>query len=180
MTNVMVDLETLGNKPGCKIMSIGAVVFGPSGLGAEFYMKVQRHHQGLLIEDPDTMAWWSNQAPEAKAEIFGSDEERGAMPLGFALNEFNEFLERVSKRDAKGILDTNLWGNGSDFDNAILQVALAATDLEPSWKFWNNRCYRTLKSMYPGIKMNRAGTHHNALDDAKSQAEHAVRILYRG
>jgi 3' exoribonuclease, RNase T-like len=180
MTHVMVDLETLGNKPGCKIMSIGAVVFGPSGLGAEFYMRIQRKSQGLLIEDPDTMEWWSKQSPEARAEIFGDDEARDAMPLGFVLFEFNEFLERVSNKDAKGNFDTHLWGNGADFDNAILQVALSAMDLEPSWKFWNNRCYRTLKGLYPGIKLNRAGTHHNALDDAKSQAEHAVRILFQG
>lgn len=180
MTHVMVDLETLGNKPGCKIMSIGAVVFGPAGLGAKFYVRIKRRGQGLLIEDPDTMDWWSKQTPEAKSEIFGDDESRGAWLLSDALDEFNKFLERVSKRDDKGNLDTNLWGNGADFDNAILQVAMTSQDTEPVWKFWNNRCYRTLKSLYPNIKMNRAGTHHNALDDAESQAEHAVRILYQG
>ena len=37
MIHVMCDLETLGRRPGCKLLSIGAVVFGPKGLGAEFY-----------------------------------------------------------------------------------------------------------------------------------------------
>lgn len=52
--DVMVDLETLGTRPGCKILSIGAVEFGvgpdynEDGLGAEFYVEVQRAHQGNL------------------------------------------------------------------------------------------------------------------------------------
>ena len=45
------------------------------------------------------------------------------------------------------------------------------------WKFWNDRCYRTIKSMHPEVPMPRTGTHHNALDDAKTQALHLMAIL---
>jgi inhibitor of KinA sporulation pathway (predicted exonuclease) len=50
------------------------------------------------------------------------------------------------------------------------------------WKFYNNRCYRTLKNLpaAKGTTIDRGtGTHHNALDDAVSQAKHAVQILKR-
>ena len=33
-----------------------------------------------------------------------------------------------------------LWGNGSDFDNAILANAYRAIGQQQPWKFWNNRC----------------------------------------
>lgn len=45
------------------------------------------------------------------------------------------------------------------------------------WPHWNDRCYRTLKAMRPDVKMERTGTHHNAVDDATSQARHALALL---
>jgi len=70
-----------------------------------------------------------------------------------------------------------LWGNGSTFDNVILSNAYRAIGVKQPWDFWNDRCYRTLKSLYPHVKLERSGVAHNALDDAKSQAMHAVRII---
>jgi len=49
--------------------------------------------------------------------------------------------------------------------------------MERPWYFWNDRCYRTMKSLYPQIPMERDGVHHNALDDAISQARHLMAIL---
>jgi inhibitor of KinA sporulation pathway (predicted exonuclease) len=34
-----------------------------------------------------------------------------------------------------------------------------------------------MKNMYPAIKLARTGTHHNAVDDAASQAYHLMNIL---
>lgn len=50
-----------------------------------------------------------------------------------------------------------------------------AAGLEQPWAFWNDRCYRTLKARSE-LKIARTGTHHNALDDAKSQALHLITI----
>lgn len=175
MIHVMVDLETLGRRAGCKVLSIGAVVFGPKGLGAEFYMEVQRDHQPNLHEDQDTVDWWAKQSPEARERLFSNV---GKVPLKHALEAFNDWLEKLTDRDAKGNLNACVWGNGADFDNAILNVAYAEVCVEaPAWPFWNNRCYRTLKGMKPSVKLVRTGVYHNALDDAKSQAEHAVRLM---
>ena len=47
--HAMTDLETLGKAPGCKILSIGAVMFNESGVGRPFYAAINRDVQGSLI-----------------------------------------------------------------------------------------------------------------------------------
>jgi exodeoxyribonuclease VIII len=94
-----------------------------------------------------------------------------SQPLAAALVAFNAFMEQFDKGRVK------LWGNGADFDNAILVNCFANTNIEPCWKFWNHRCYRTLKSLSGDkSKPKRVGTYHNALDDAITQAVHAMNI----
>jgi hypothetical protein len=66
-----------------------------------------------------------------------------------------------------------LWGNGASFDNAILAHAYARCGATPPWKFWNDRCYRTVAAL-TATPRQQGGTHHNALDDARSQAEHLI------
>jgi exodeoxyribonuclease VIII len=44
------------------------------------------------------------------------------------------------------------------------------------WPFWKDKCYRTVKGIWKDIKLDRVGTHHNALHDAESQAEHLIAI----
>lgn len=174
-TDVMVDLETLGSRPGCAILSIGAVAFGPEGFGPEFYAVVSRPAQKQLglHEDPATIDWWSRQSVEAQAVLRDAASDT-AVPLAAVLKGLNLYLAQFGVRDVK------VWGNGSDFDNAILSCCYGAVEQAPGWKFWNNRCYLTLKNLYDpgGAKLNRTGTYHNALDDAKTQALHAIQLLW--
>lgn len=58
-----------------------------------------------------------------------------------------------------------------------VMVDLETLGRRAGWEFWNNRCFRTLKGMAPHIKTERQGTYHNALDDAKTQALHAIKVL---
>ena len=90
-----------------------------------------------------------------------------AWPLDAALRAFAQFV-----KGAAGV-----WGNGADFDNPILAAAYRRLNMPLPWGAYAGRCYRTLKSLRPDIRLERQGTHHNALDDAVSQAEHAVRLL---
>lgn len=172
MKDVMIDLETLGRRAGCAILSIGAVAFDPKTkeLGPEFYVVVNRLScfDNGLHEDPETVAWWKNQNEEAKKILTETD---GGELLANALGKLTEYLSQF------GIKQVKVWGNGSDFDNAILTNCYAAIGQNQPWSFWNNRCYRTLKCLKPEIKMLRRGTYHNALDDAKSQAIHALQLM---
>lgn len=167
--HVMVDLETLGTRAGCKIISIGAVIFSAATGVSEtqrFNSRINRYTQPpTLWEDPETVAWWGRQSKEARDRVFSNPVP--VPHMADVLYEFTEWLGR----------DAIVWGNGADFDNPILSAAYAALGKRQPWGNWNGRCYRTLKDLRPAIKLVRQGVHHDALDDAISQAEHAVRIL---
>lgn len=173
--DLMVDLETLGTMPGSVILSIGAQVFNPftGEIGPEFYIEINTEsckRVGLLV-DPDTENWWSQQKPEARAVVTRC--ATGGVPLDQALLAFNKFI----MEKAAGKL-TCVWGNGADFDNPILGMAYKFCGLRPAWGTFNNRCFRTLKSLFPiVVAPPRIGTYHNALDDAKTQVEHALKIF---
>ena len=177
MKDLMVDLETLGKTPGCVIMSIGAVFFdADSGeLGKEFYTVVNvasAEREGLLL-DKETISWWGRQSSEARKVIDEAYSEEKSISLRAALSQFREFCHEECVE-----ADIRIWGNGADFDNAILACAFKAADLPPPQQHWNNRCFRTLKALVPAVgKMERRGTYHNALDDAKTQALHAIKCL---
>ncbi len=70
-----------------------------------------------------------------------------------------------------------IWGNGAGFDQPILSAVYRAVGVVQPWKFFNERCYRTLKNLYPGFPYTRPKLAHHALEDAKAQAVHAVAIL---
>lgn len=175
MKDVMVDLETLGNRAGCAILSIGAVAFDRETfeLGERFYVIVNTDScfAADLVVHASTVEWWEKQSDEAKAVLRQASGTEESIGLSEALNQFNAYLERQSS-------GVKVWGNGSDFDNAILYSAYAAVDIEPSWKFWNSRCFRTLKDLNSGVHApKREGVYHNALHDAITQANHAVKIF---
>lgn len=176
--DIMVDLETLGQRPGCTILSIGAVAFDPSTGEVDsangFYVVVNRESCELhkLEEDQSTKDWWAKQSAAARKVLDQANDKSKSYDLVEALDMFGTWMTSLaSKRQLK------MWGNGSDFDNAILAVCYARAGLPLPWEFWNNRCYRTLKNLVPTVAMARSGTYHNALDDAISQAQHAVRIF---
>lgn len=155
---VMVDIETLGVSNNATILSVGAVQFNLDGLGREFLLNVNFDNSRNI--DADTIKWWMNQESAAKIALFSE----APFSLNQVMVEFNNFAK-----------DSEIWGNGSDFDNVILADAFKQCGMK--WNHRANRCYRTLKSFAPQIELKRIGTHHNALDDAKSQALHAIEIL---
>lgn len=168
MNNIMLDLETFGNKPGCVIVAIGAVRFGGGELGEEFYQRIEAEscvRAGLKL-DVATVLWWMKQSDEARAEL----NKPGSL-IGDALLDFNDYAHSSGRK-------LLVWGNGSDFDNIILASAYEACNQPLPWKFWDNRCYRTVKNLHPEIKLEiSADKKHNALEDAKAQALHLMQML---
>jgi exodeoxyribonuclease VIII len=165
----MIDLETMGTRPDAPIISIGAVSFNAGVIRETFYRNVSLHssvRSGAVI-DPSTVLWWLRQ-DKAAQDAFGEGQDE-AIALTQALYDFIQFL--CSYGDGlKGV-----WGNGASFDNVIMHESGRRCGV-PMWEFWKDRCYRTVKSMYPDVKFERTGTHHNALDDAHSQALHLIQI----
>mgnify|MGYP003641750090 FL=1 len=170
MTNIMLDLETLGIKSDSVILSIGAVYFDEKAITEEFYTTINMQScvdYGLKIY-PHTLQWWMNQSDKAKIGLFDSTTS-----LPDALMDFSKWV-------LKGADEVRMWGNGEDFDNVLLRQAYLSAGFSPlciPWNFRNNMSYRTLKNLLPHVKMDRIGEHHNALDDAKSQALHSIQLL---
>lgn len=169
--NVMIDLETLGTRAGCVILSIGAAWFDEKQILLKHHVVVSTQScldAGLTI-DGQTEIWWASQSEEAKETLYAARRD-DATPLGLALYKLRDrvFSENVF-----------IWGNGADFDLPILSAAFVAAGFGgPPWKPYNGRCYRTLKNLRPDVAPpEREGTHHNALDDAVFQARHAIALL---
>lgn len=172
--NVMLDLETMGNGPNAAITAIGACVFDVpnSAFDDTFYtvVNLQSSVEAGGIMDASTVLWWLKQDEFARKEF-----ERKGKPMARALQSFADWLEDLGDRKT-----VRIWGNGAAFDNTILAAAYRRLSIPQPWEYWNDRCYRTVKSMFPTVKIERAGTHHNALDDAIHQARHMFAVYNAG
>jgi len=170
MMHVMIDLETMGTRPNAPIIAIGAVTFDANATYDEFYVNIDLEsavNDGHAVVDPKTVLWWMEQSGEARSSL-RSDKKK-------VLTALYEFRDWLKPDQPEGV-----WGNGASFDNVILSETYRRLNLTPPWPFWADRCYRTMKNMYPMLELERTGVHHNALDDAKSQARHLITIWREG
>ncbi len=165
--HIMVDLETMGATPGSAIVSLGAVAFDPVAgtLGEEFYRVIDLascQRAGLSV-DAGTIGWWLQQSEAARAELVRPDAERLADVLGW----FAAWWRRQQGQF--------IWGHGANFDEPLLAAAFRAAFVQVPWEYRDARCTRTLFAL-TGEKPNREqGVHHNALHDARAQAEAVIR-----
>lgn len=164
-TQVMLDLETLGQAPGCVILAIGAVKFAGGEITASFYERVDPAscvNFGMKL-DVDTVMWWMAQSDAARSEIV-----RAGKTIDLVLRLFSEWLNDAG---------AEVWGNGAGFDNVILADVYDRVKILRPWRWWNDRCYRTACALLPPTPKPLFGTNHNALCDAKSQALHLMAML---
>lgn len=178
MNNLMIDLETMGNKPTAPIVSIGAVFFEPSTgeMGPEFYTVVtlKSSIESGAIPDPDTIIWWMKQSAEARSAIC---DETNSVAIATALSNFNRFI-----RDNVDPKYLQVWGNGATFDNVILRASYERECMPCLWPFWGDRDVRTIVELGRAVGFNPRfeipfeGDMHNALADAKHQAKYVSAI----
>lgn len=172
MKHIMLDLETMGTQPTAAITAIGAVAFDPvtKTVGEEFYRAVKLADSvknGGTI-DPDTVTWWMWQSDEAKYHL----NDPQAVGLAAALSDFKGYVYKLG-------MDAIIWGNGAAFDNVVLSSAYRALGWERPWIYRNDRCFRTIKSFFPGFlyaPMESPGVEHNALDDAHEQVHQLFQL----
>lgn len=169
--HIMVDLETMATTCDAAILSIGAVKFDLTSDKID----EQGFYGSITLEsnmdwgrrfDPDTIRWWMTETSEDARKVFS---EPGKQGLCETLESFAEWF---------GAADQCIWSNGANFDEPILAHAFSHCRLPIPWQFWNVKCMRTYKNL-PGakdVKVDRAGTHHNALMDALYQAQLVQKI----
>jgi hypothetical protein len=155
--NVMLDLETMGTKPGSVILSIGAAVFDKRGVLDTFY-RVINPYSSTGKAEVGTAIWWTKQSEQARA-ILTDHEKWVTQPQAFT--DFETWWMMVGGEF--------LWAHGATFDPVLYEALRGRTP----WKFNNVSDTRTVYRL-AGVDVagfRAEGTHHNALDDAKAQAE---------
>lgn len=165
----MIDIETLGTRPGCQILSIGAVRFDETGVlphHQEWIVSAHACREAGLTASSDTAAWWASQPPEARS-LLDKVESGTANSLAGALAGL--YLQ---------ICDRPIWCKGVGFDFPILAEAYRRCGWgKPPWHYRQERCYRTLAALRPDIEPGENLKSHDAVADALHQAKHAARIL---
>lgn len=165
-TYVMLDLETFATTNDALIVSVGAVKFTKNKVLKDELYQVLRYTDDTYKQfniDPFTVRWWLTQHEDARLAVAHPNTELTARDQLLIVNDFIQGTAGV-------------FGNGATFDNVILRNALKVFNITPSWSFKNDKCYRTIKQIYPTEELERIGTHHHPVDDAKTQAEHLIKL----
>lgn len=166
----MLDLETLGTRPGCVILTIGAVKFDPYSLkepGPGIYMRVDADEQiaaGREVQE-DTLKWWMDQVEDVREEALG---EADRVSVEYMYTELNRICVGVQ----------NIWAQGPVFDIAILENIYRQYGWPTPWQFWQIRDSRTLFGVHGDPRVKGREGHHNALADCVYQAQ-GVQQIYK-
>lgn len=164
---IMIDIETLAVTPDALVLSIGAVEFSvQGGVGDTFYAVLGMDEQATRRIDPGTLQWWMRQGPDAQEVLLAPSESVAA-----GLARLTAFVVRHAS------LNDGVWANGPDFDLVILQSLYRDYHMRTPWTHKQHRCYRTLRALAPTVSIADNMVLHNALSDAKWQAQYAIKAL---
>jgi hypothetical protein len=168
--DIMLDLETLGTRPGCVILTLGAVRFDPYSLrepGPGLYLRIDADEQiaqGREVQE-DTLQWWMNQAEDVREEALGEGNRVSVTEMYQQLNRF--------------LVGANcIWAQGPLFDFAILENIYRQYEWPTPWQYWQIRDSRTLFGVHGDPRVKGKVGLHNALEDCVSQAT-AVQQIYK-
>lgn len=165
-THAMVDIETLGTRPDCVVLTVGGVKFNPFNDSApydKFLVRLdvdEQIAQGRKV-DEKTLEWWSRQDPAIQEEAFSEHDRMGIAEF---CKKFNKWLVGV---DIK-------WAQGPRFDYGILEHLFEQFGHHKNWMYWQEADSRTVYNLMPrDPRKDAAGNqtdHHSALADAIVQA----------
>lgn len=162
--DVMIDLETLGNKETTAVVSIGVVVFDidKKTILDKYYatLDVQNQLKKGRTVVADVLKWWMNQ-PNSSKKVFAED----AKDPKVALKEIWTMLDKYRP--------LTVWGNGSGFDINIVENMYDMYEERLPWHYTHVNDLRTfIRFVGKRAKVEKGGTNHNALDDAISQVNY--------
>lgn len=166
-TRVMIDLESLGTKPGCAILEIGAVPFTKEGPDQSnpFHARIspESNEEHGLTAEAGTAEWWMQQPDKARQAVTGGKD------LSTVLENFAFWIGDVQPEE--------MWAKSPEFDCAILRAAYEAVGIECPWPFYINRDVRTAYSLAGEPDLMQKGTSHTALADAIYQARKVAKCF---
>lgn len=169
MINLMVDTETMGMSASGALVGLGAVFFDErKGLGDSFYRAINLATavRGGGTLDASTVMWWLAQSQEARNAIMFN-----TCAIDEVMHDFHSFVTTRARLE-----DVRVWGCSPSFDCEKIASAMKRAGIAIPWKYFNERCYRTIRERNKDVALDERTGLHNALDDAKFQANHLVKI----
>ena len=176
----MLDIETLSTEINAVITSIGCIhlnIFTGEVIDT-FYESIDHDQPNRHICD-DTVAFWESVKAEGNIQAYDEifNETLSRISLVDGLNKLNHFIQQIGER-------TSTFGNGNDFDNAIIKHAMFDISITPSWDHGCDQNLRTavflgrtLLGIDPKYDLTFDGIKHHALDDAIHEGKYLHRII---
>lgn len=169
--SVMLDLETLGYRPECVILSLGAVKFDSSGTifeNQKLYIKPDVDQQLELgrVVDQSTLEWWAQQPEDIREEAL---TDQGRINLEQFRAQLNKFLVGVDE----------IWCQGPVFDICILENFYRSREWSIPWNYWQICDSRTIFKVHGDSRKRDTKTAHNALEDCLTQARALIQVLQK-
>lgn len=164
MSHVMLDIETLDTSPSSIVLSIGAVCDEHPDNTFEVFLSIDEQVASYRTLSEGTITWWLTQNETARTQ----QHDAKRVDVLTAANSFHEWWTAVGGK--------YVWGNGAAFDVPIVEHLFRGAGHVAPWAFYNVRCYRTLKGLFPNIKMPTKNA-HTALGDASNQMQHLLLLL---
>lgn len=181
--DMMLTTKTLGRDPGCAVMSLGAVMFDPTGNDHDaVYRKENQFFTPIssfdfarhgLKSDPDTLRWWKKQPAWASisTECLTSNVNVEA-----ACTNFQRFFEEHNP--------VKVWSNSPTFHVPIMATLFEKIGLPLPFRYRDEMDYRTAlelaygdREMRPIVESEHGLFRHHALGDAITQSLNLVRAL---
>lgn len=169
----VLDIETLGTRPGCPILSIGAVKMynGILERQQEFFASLGSNVRlGLNEIGVETLRWWEEKHPEQFRRLQANSENR---ELSDALEDLNQFCNPIVQRIALHYY----WSKHPHFDFPILEAAYEAIGKPPPWKYWQIRDIATLEDKLFTAREPELNN-HDALLDAINEANVLIDVVW--
>ena len=168
---LMLDIETLGTRPGCVILSIGAILYDMSNMEgfSNFAVNLSVVDQmvaGFTV-DPSTLTFWRDQPADALEASTIS-----AVPPAMALEQFCKWVEWDTKSNPFEVVT-----RGTDFDIPILRHALEHFGMKLPWHHRTPRDLRTILSTLGFDESTVVRSENDVGHSAIGDCRHQLRVL---
>jgi hypothetical protein len=135
---IMIDIETLGLRPGAPIPTIGYCIFGWDGVKDHGTIAIDIERWPAAKPEIGTIKFWLRQSPEAiKSTFFRSEDSLLSWPQ--ALMRLQQTVDF-----AQGSYGEGVWANGPLFDLAHLEYWYDQLSEKSPWTHRQPRDCRTL------------------------------------
>jgi hypothetical protein len=185
----MIDIETLGTKPGAPVTSIGACWFDPeqtnwmNGTARPAYPGYWRINVEEVINlcrdgiTGSTLLWWMEQSEQARKEL---TNKAGTVTVRQALQGLRQMI--MNQSEVVYHRDVYVWGNSNLFDMGLLEHLYQKLNIDIPWHYSRDMNVRTitwLAKMLHGVERPEMpeGMAHNAFNDAQHQARYVQSMV---